>query len=259
MRRSVRLACVTLAALGLAACGGGGGDSSSEDGISVVIDVQHRQFDAATAQASELPAGSKTLLNSEGVSITLDLAYLNIWSLELVTDCSGASFSYDSGHRRGLISAAYAHADEAPNRISVPSVLSLLPADQTLMDLGRMQPPPGDYCGVIIDLQAADADTRYLPAPVDMQGRSLYLSGSYQAPGMAQPQAFEFSTGQRLLSRQMLFDLPLRLNAGQRQGWLLLAFEYDRWFDGVDLANLADPTQATLLAQNIAAAIRRVE
>ena len=190
--------------LGLSACGGGG--NSSEAGINLAVEAQHRQLEMATGQPRATPAGSKQFVNSEGVEITLDLAYLNIWSVELASDCSGASFSHDRGGARfSIIGLARAHAEAAPHRVSVPHVMSLVAADQTVLDMGRMEPPPGTYCGAIIDLQSADADARHLPQDVSMLGRTLYLRGSYRPRGAAAPVPFEFSTPRSFLPRQLRF------------------------------------------------------
>ena len=229
----------------------GGGSSSETAGTRLTLNVLHRQTVVSDAAAS-VPAGSRTFSNAEGVSLTLDKAYLVQWSVELKADCSGSPFAL-----RGrdvlefFFPSANAHALEAPTRLSVPHIIDLTAADNTPVALGEISPPPGDYCGLQIELFPADEDTVGLPADVDMLGKTLYLQGSYSLAD-GEPRAFKLVSDKKLAEKGLLFaDNILSFDNDRLSAVKRITLYYDQWFDGVDFEQLDQPQTTDLILSNI--------
>jgi len=244
---------VTLFSLILVSCNSGdSGSSHSEEGITVTFAATHQQTPDATLQVPTAPAGVKTFANSEGIKITLTKAYLVIWSIRLESDCNTTLFTQlRQTIFNQFIPTALAHTETTPTQLGVPNVINLLAADLTELELGTINPPPGHYCGMTVELLKADADTQKLPADINMINRMLYLEGQYLPLGTSQPVAFTVALAKTPLPRHLRLVTPLTLSSDQRTARLTTRIYYDRWFDGLNLSTLDDETQQDLLLNNL--------
>lgn len=237
--------------------GGGGGSGSSEAGITVAFSAMVKQSPDATGQIPVQPAGAKTFVNTEGVRITLTKAYLTLWSVTLENTCNSAEFAVLPWfHWDWLIPSVQAHTDTTPTQLGIPNVINLLAAEDSVLTLGDIGPPPGNYCGLTVELLKADADAQYLPNEINMIDRTVYLEGQYIPLGSAQAIPFVIETGRALREAQRRYSVPLTLSSAQRQATTTLTIVYDRWFDGVDFNALTEPTQQDWIFNQITNSIR---
>ncbi len=211
-------------------------------------------------------AGPKTFNNMEGVGITLTRAYLVIASATVETTCDATFMAMLTDVLDLVIPAAQAHTTATPTSTGEPTVINLLASDGSVTSIGAVSPPPGDYCGVDIDLLAADADAANLPADVNMVGKTLVIEGSYDN-GMGSQGAIHISTGAALQNKALLLSALLPISSSHLTDTVNIAINYDTWFDGVDMAalesatttvtNPADPPVAQVL-QNITDSIHQL-
>ena len=73
-----------------------------------------------------------------------------------------------------LIPVAAAHTDSSPTLLGTPMVLDVR-AEQSV-DMGALEPPPGNYCGIRVLISAADADANGLDLYPWMLHHSAALS-----------------------------------------------------------------------------------
>jgi hypothetical protein len=243
----------------LSSCGGGdsGGSSSSEEGIKVTFAAIHQQTPDATLQVPVVPAGvPRTFLNSEGVRITLTKAYLVMWRIQLESDCTSQLFT-QLWHSlfTSLLPPVMAHTETTPTQLGVPNVIDFLTADSTELELGSINPPPGNYCGMTVELLKADADTQRLPTAINMVNRVLYLEGQYLPVGSSQPVPFTINLAKTPLPRHLRLVTPLTLSSDHRTARLVTSIHYDRWFDALNLAALEEATQQDWLLNNIVSSL----
>lgn len=235
----------------LAACGGGSSGGSETEGITVTFSTVQQQARSSSDSLPKIAAGQKTFINSEGAEITLDKAYLTIWSVELEKDCTTSRFTnLPTNLLHWLMPAANAHAVESPTRISTPNILNLSTADQIATVIGTITPPPGDYCGITVELFPADDDAAGLPDTINMIGRTLYLQGTYQTTGN-NPEPFEISLGTKAQEKGLALTSLLTLDSNQLRAGLTLVVQYDQWFDSLDLTQLNEHHTQNQLLTNI--------
>lgn len=242
MRQLKKRFFIIFSSLLLVHCGGGdggSGSSSTEEGITATFQAQPQQSPTATGLTPTSPAGAKTFFNTEGVQITLNKAYLTLWSVQLENDCNDASFAFFNW----LLPAVQAHADDSPTRMGVPNVIDLLGADSVALTLGSAGPPPGNYCGITVELSKADSDAQYLPKTVDMINRTLYIEGEYIPLGSVVSVPFVIDSERTLRESRLRYAVPLTLSSSERQATTTLSIIYDRWFDSVDFNALSEQTQ----------------
>lgn len=202
---------------GVLGCGG------DEDGLRVEV--------SAEPPASAGSPGQR-FTTDLGYEVRLQSAYVASGGVEL-KPCAGA------GQGRGRAGIAWAHSAGSPTRLGDSFVLSLGPAASGRKALGTMAPPPGRYCGLALDLQAADADARELPDG-SMVGLSLRIEGFFRAPGASDEVAFSAST-RAAASATAALALELA-DGGVEQAQVAARWREVRWFDGIDMAT-ATPEQ----------------
>lgn len=241
--RYINVVAITTVLSVLTACSSSSSGSSSSGGISVSLGAA-----PSPANAAVMMPGQKVFMNDMGDTITLTKAYLVIASSTIETDCTGSSFSAAIENLFDLIvPVAHAHTTSTPTSTGVPYVIDLLAADNNLASIGKVSPPPGDYCGVTYDLIAADADTINLPSGTgepDMIGKTLYVEGTYelsQSAGGATGNIL-LDTGATLIDRKMLLTAVMALSASNLNGTVNTGINYDTWFDAVDMATLETET-----------------
>lgn len=236
--------------LALGGCDSGGG--SVQEGISVDFHAGQDKTPDADGSVAAQPVGPKSFSTTEGAEVTIYRGYLVLWSATLKNACAQPGFvSVEPSWLDWMVAPAHAHAAADPTRLSVPNVINLRNPDRAEVALGVIGPPPGSYCGVTVELLKADADTRGLPQDIDMIGRTLYLEGAYVAAPGEKPVPFTVDTGRSLLPAHRLLAFPLDLGESNRSARIVIGIRYDRWFDGVDLAQLDDPLQQAQLFSNV--------
>lgn len=235
------LAC--LLALSLTACG-----SSSSTGDSSAVTAVSMSAAPSPANAPIMMAGDKVFNTAESHTVTLTRAYLVISSTTIETSC-GASFSAAlESILDVVVPQAQAHTTTTPTSTGVPYVIDLLAADNVPVSIGGMSPAVADYCGVDVDLFAADDDALYLPTGAgepDMNGRTVYIEGSYSLSNGAGSGNIKIDTGATLINRYLQLSALMMISASAPTGSISLGINYDTWFDAVDLAVLATETATT--------------
>jgi len=240
----------------LAGCDAGSA-SKSESGVSAQFSVALHPTPNVDNSITALPAGNKTFGNSEGITITITRAYIDIGSVELESDCGNSEFAQLPQKILGwFIPTANAHSASTPTRIGEPHVISITGADLEAIELGSIAPAAGTYCGATVELTAADDDATGLPDDADMIGRSVHIEGSYSKPGDGSATAFSFNSSVDLEHAHRLFAGRLTLNSGNRSADIIFDIYYQDWFNGVDPAMLADPAQTAQLLANISESVK---
>jgi hypothetical protein len=214
--------------------------------------------------------GNKVFTTAEGHTVTLTKAYLVISSTTIETTC-GASFSAAlDGVLDIMVPSAHAHTTTTPTSTGVPYVINLLAQDNVAGSIGGMSPAVADYCGVDIDLFAADDDAINLPAGAgepDMIGRTVYIEGTYELVSGAVNGVIKIDTGATLINRNLLLSALMTISASTPTGAISLGINYDTWFDAVDLelleietASTTNPadTNVSQLLQNITSSIHQL-
>jgi hypothetical protein len=170
-------------------------------------------------------------------TVTLNKAYLVLSSTTIVTDCSGPPLYTAAldGLLDIIIPRANAHTVPTPTSTGIPYVIDILGMDDAPISIGGMSPSVANYCGVDIDMLAADADAQNLPAGTNMIGKTLYVEGTYTLAGGGGGNIL-IDTGVTLVPRNLRLSALMMISAGSPSGSVALAINYDTWFDTVDLA-----------------------
>lgn len=260
---SIKYIALIIAAVAVCACSSSSGSTSAGTQVSI----------STAASPSIIPAqneGAKTFNNDQGYSITLEKAYLVVASATIESNC-GPTFSAAAETLLNfIIPAANAHTTSTPTSTGEPHVIDLLSADGSLKNIGTLSPPADQYCGLDLDILAADADASNLPTGADepnMVGKSLYIEGSYQQAAGGASGFFIISTSVSLSNRELLLSIPMVLSSNNLNGAINIGIHYDTWFDNVDLATLATETtigtnpldpQVSRVLQNISTSIHQL-
>jgi hypothetical protein len=109
---------------------------------------------------------------TEGRSQPRDLSSLTvtIGELELMPCESGPLARL----KQALLPVAEAHTDSSPTLLGTPTILDV--RAQQSVDMGVLEPPPGNYCGIRVLISAADADANGLDLYPWMRNHSVALS-----------------------------------------------------------------------------------
>lgn len=199
-----------------------------EPGTSVEVEV---------AAISGSKATRTELVSDSGYHIELEQMYLVLSRVELVP-CPGAQPVSVLRELFGL-SVAHAHGVNTMTAWAVPNVIAPL-VDSASIAIAVLHPPAIAYCSLRIALEAADADAERMPAEVDMNGLSMFVTGSYgfgeSAPGIG----FLYES---FVASKM--DLPIldsagnpaliTLSADNLHVRLRVEFAYKQLFDGLTL------------------------
>jgi hypothetical protein len=239
---------VILTAALVAGMAGCTSSSSSGSGSSSVTEVSMSAAPAASlTRPVTVSADEKRFRNSsDDATIVLTRAYLVIANTTIETSC-GASFSAAlDGLLDIVMPQAYAHTSATPTSTGEPYVIDLLAADNAAIAIGSMSPSVADYCGVDVELFAADEDANYLPeaagAP-DMVGKTVYIEGSYTPDGGATG-VIAIDTGAALINRNLSLSALMMISAEDPTAAVSLGINYDTWFDAVDLKALESESAA---------------
>lgn len=170
--------------------------------------------------------------NTEGWQVTLVEGYVTISSVTLIS-CSGAEYPLDM--------------------FWGPCPEDLRDEDLATLTVAGTRVPEGNYCTVRVDYSAYQTpvidesmeETRHeTPASDNVEGATIYLRGLANPPDGSDGVPFELVSDAPLSVNLDLTNIegPGRpLNIAHREDFpkeLLVSKTYDRFFDGVDFANL---------------------
>lgn len=230
------VATFALGAISLSACSEG----SRNEGTRIEFVAQ-----AQALRTVQTDGAGKQFANSEGTSILLRRALITVSKITLSTDCNRSGFVHLQRFKPTwdwFIPVAHAHVSESPTSIGAPTVIDMLEIDGEPQSLGFLSPPVQDYCGTQWDVFAADDDAANLPSDFPMVGLSIALEGHFGT----EETPFSIRSAQSLRPAQRLFPALLMLSAQQRTATVSMDWNYDRWFDGLDLGALSRGDAATI-------------
>jgi len=233
----IRAGLISLIIAGLIGCGSGSG--SVADGTRIDISAA-----PSPATSSIQNAGTKTFNNDLGDSITITRAYLVLSSATIESNC-GVSFTASVEHLLSfVISNASAHTSTTPTSTGEPYVINLLATDDVPVNIGKLSPPVKNYCGIRIDMLAADADTFRLPTSAgepDMIGKSIYIEGNFTLAGGGSGD-IHLSSAAALINRDVMLASLLMVSSDNPNGLINIGINYDTWFNAVDMSLLESET-----------------
>ena len=176
----------------------------------------------ATATIRSRPSvADSTTRNDLGDQIQIDEARIAITSIELEPCDASPSLLSSLSDLLGP-ATALAHATESSTRSAAPIFEDLL--EPTLLVV--FEPPARRYCAISYLVSA-----RHQTADALLEGRSMYLSGTYQTQDNPTPTPFVFTSTKSFDQR-----LPVNLDlSGGEQQTITLQRDTSRWFHGVDL------------------------
>jgi hypothetical protein len=183
-----------------------------------------------------------------GATITLDRGWIALSSTE-IAPCEGSAAAW--GWPSLGVAPAWAHSPSAPRKLGVPGVLPLIAAEETVLALGELRPPPGRYCDVRVELGPADADAEGAPAEVGMVGRTLWLEGSIDV-GDGAPSRFTLESSTVIDAR---VACPFELDQEHTRSRLQLTLDSRALLDGEVPAALLEGSAADRVLDRAARSI----
>jgi hypothetical protein len=264
MTSELRIGVAMWTLLSLTAC------SEHRDGVGLEVGVMHHPGDAH-AQV-HYPAGAERgFITDQGYGVVLRQAFLVVGRVELLACEPSAAQRVLGGLRMLLapVSVARAHGLSSPTVLATPHVVDLMDEDRNILSMARMEPPPGEYCGVRLGVEAADTDAVGLPGPrddpraIDMVGRSLAAAGRFVVPGEQRSRDFRIESD-AVDEVELPFVDPegrptrLTLSAKRLHAELRLEVPYYPMFDGVPLAASEPELQAFTTLRNLLGGARAV-
>jgi hypothetical protein len=201
------------------------------------IDVQPGTSVEVEVAAVSTSAPRAELVNDYGYHIQLEQMYLVLSRVELVP-CPGAQRASILRELLG-VSVAHAHGVNTMTAWAVPNVLAPL-ADTAAVSIAALHPPAIAYCSLRLALEAADADAERMPSEVDMNGLSMFVTGSYglgeSAPGVAfLYESFGASRMDLPIVDSAGNPAPIELSADTLNVRLRVEIAYQQLFDGLTL------------------------
>lgn len=234
-----------------------------DPGIEVEVVVLHHDGPRGGAVPEPDPAFAVRQLTTDlGYRVELARAYVVIEQVKLIA-CPEEPGAAAAARRllwpRGL---ALAHgADDDPTLLGVPYVEDAMRADFDPGEIGTIRPPPGRYCQARVVIAPADDDAEALPVDIDMVGASLYLEGTYQAAGAAEPTRFVLRSSDRreavipLVDRYGGEPTPLVLDGGHRVARVPIGSLTNFWLDGIDFDSASAAERTSQALDDIAATL----
>lgn len=239
-------ALATVATLG--ACSG-----SSREGIETTIIA--KGLGSAGADTTE----SVSFRRSDGLRIDLELGLVNLVPIELQSCSTPVALLRTLGEQLNPLAAAYAHGGETGTTVAGP----LSVTEGVNADLGSLIARPGQYCGLVVELQpAGDSIAKHGEIDETLTGASLNVAPCYYAGtvGVSDAEAAAASAHSCTQAKYtgaakrftLAFPEPVTLDGDHRALALTIAARYEEWFDGIDLPTLAtDAAQQETLAANV--------
>jgi hypothetical protein len=203
----------------------------------------HLSAAMSRSQTTTLDASGLHFTRQDGAQVVLTRAYLCLGAVTL--ESCPSSMALRILRALSPLSTAQAHTLGSPTKLGTPHVLSALSGPSDSLALGTLAPPPGKYCGLTLDFDAADSDAEGLPSDADVVDRTLWVDGTLTPPGGA-PQDFHLETE---AARSVPLTFPeLALSSSVLEGSQTVTFSPEHWLDGVDplAASAADEVLAAI-------------
>ncbi|MFT7623810.1 MAG: hypothetical protein ACI9WU_002995 [Myxococcota bacterium] len=236
MKPASRYLLATSLALSTLMCAGSEG-TQGETGGAAVITYALIWKDSRPVQA--LDCGAWQVLTDLGYTVRVDVGYVVTYSIQL-TECP-EEIAWWSPRSR-LAWAGHSEIEDSPTLLQAGWVESLTNPEP--IEPGTVWPrngeaSPGPWCGAHYLLARADDDTLALPDDVEMYGSTLYLAGSWTAPGQTEPTPFAIRS---LLAAGALRDLEDLSSQVAETGSVRIEAVRDRaaLFDGITLQDHTD-------------------
>ena len=177
------------------------------------------------------------LVSDSGYHIQLEQMYLVLSRVELVP-CPGALRASVLRELFGP-SVAHAHGVNTMTAWAVPNVIAPL-VDSAPISIAVLHPPAIAYCSLRVALEAADEDAERMPTEIDMNGLSMFVTGSYSSVESAPGIGFLYESFVASRMDLPLLDsagnpAPVTLSADNLHIRLRVEIAYQQLFDGLTL------------------------
>lgn len=201
--------------------------------------------------------GGWSVTSDLGYEVQLDEGYLVSYSAQLVP-CENDDPLLCRATLPSFLSTKLAHAGHStgtadPSAIETAVVESL--SSPVTLQFGAALAQPQRYCTLHYLAARADQDSQNLPSQPDLIGSSIYLKGSYRAPGQEDRTPFEVSSDSAygIISPLTLSEEsePTWLHSGTTSAYVLLERALDRMFDGIELSTTLDRNLPALVLKNL--------
>ena len=206
------------------------------------------------AKAAEGDAGWD-VVTDQGYAVHISRGYLVTYSLQLVPCDELEHESGDAGDWfRELVGVGRAHAGhsaegEDPSLLDTAWVEALV--SPAAVGFGEVQPGVGTYCGVHYLMARSDDKGRNFPGDIDMLRKSLYLEGTWRAPGGTEDTPFTvFTTYANGVIAQPFED---HVDSTANDVNVVVTRDLGVWFDAIDFATANDNAVAWQIVKNIIA------
>lgn len=194
------------------------------------------------------PEGGFTVDSDLGYRVHVDRGYLVHYSASLVP-CE----EHDHALAAGGALVTKSHGEESdPSMLAPPRVEPLVPPGT--VELGEVEFPEAEYCGVHHLLARGSIDTLRDPDEMSMIGRSIYLEGSYLAPGGGAPVAFMIDGDTANAVLEDFADVQLTALADPDRGNRIevrIERALGTLFDGVDFQAMSSDDMASRVLSNL--------
>jgi len=203
--------------------------------------------------------GAWSAVNDQGVQFRVKRGGFIIQNLQLTT-CDPLHRGHQHGRwvQRLLLDEAYAGhgGPQDPSAVTIPRYMNVAQPEGTPLSIETTA--DGLYCGVhflVGMLRGEVADGA--EAPVELQGHSLWLEGTWRVPNTEADIAFRIQATEAFGVRTELFeDMPSHLN--QSFSSVQLTGHADRavWFDGVNPQKMDQRAIRRLILRNVVESIQ---
>lgn len=240
---------------------GGSGSGSFEPGVEAAFSMSNAK--SARNQGVPPAEAGQTFYTAEGKRIDLENGFFSV-SVVGLTGCSSAMMDFARALGGFLLSSAAAHgnAAEAPE-----GVVDVSEADGSHFELGVLPVVPGSYCGVELELLPLPADARggdagalvyVAPCYYPDSGTIPDVPGAPMQPDEVNHSCYQIPVQATAPAVRLSFSAPMTLDSANRNAGVSITVEYDTWFDGVDVAALAngDVQASHKLVDNLVASLR---
>lgn len=197
-----------------------------------------------------------------GYTVTVNLGYIVSYQVQIVP-CDLATTGEDTASLWNLFKPPKAHAahDETFNPAAIyTGYVESLHDPQTLF-AGSREPADSRFCQSHYLIARGEHETEHYPEDIEMMDRSLYVAGSWKAPGSDEEIPFVIDSASAWGALSYLYPADAYGTEGAQieidvtdQGTLVLIDrKLGRIFDGIDFADpeLTESQQATRVLKGI--------
>jgi hypothetical protein len=172
-----------------------------------------------------------------GYRVRVTRGWVTSYGMELV-ECPRSASAADELLWLVTPTTAWAgHMSGTPNPAAIRPIVVESLMDGAARDAGTVTLAPQAYCKIHYLVARASGDSAGMPAGVDMADTSLYVEGSYRAPGATIDASFALRTGSaygQLFERVGNPPHPMLVDTGLHALDVEIRRRRSRLFDGVD-------------------------